>query len=120
MKMKVKVSKLQAAIHKHVEQDRKRYEREMEKYRAKMGKARERHIMNVEGYLAELRKGGDIESSYERNARLDRGVDKPSTPKDPETHIALLVKLDLAEDEILTVDDHSDYMKFLDGKCVCR
>ena len=120
MKMKVKVSKLQAAIHKHVQQDQKRYEREMEKYRLKMDKARERHIINVKDYLEDLRTGGDIESSYERNGRLDRGCDIPSTPKDPETHTTLLVKLDLAEDEILTVDDHSDYMKFLDGKCVCR
>jgi hypothetical protein len=120
MKMKVKVSRLQAAIHKHVAQDQKRYEREMEKYKVKLAKARERHIQNVAAYLADLRRGGDIKSSYERNSVLDRGVDSPTKPKGPETYEALLVKLDLAEDQILVVDDHSDYMKFLDGKCVCR
>lgn len=120
VKMKVRVDKLQDAIHKHIAQDRKRFDRETEEYKEKHEKAVQRHIGNVEGYLKELHAGSAPRDSYNLRDYLDRGVKWPSEPHEAATHKALLIKLDLAEDQVLTVDDHSDYMKFLDGKCVCR
>lgn len=120
MKMKVEVSRLKAAIRKHVVQDQKRFERETAAYKQKSEAARVRYIHNVAVYLAGLREGSEANPDYNIRDRLSRGCHFPPKPKHPETHAALLVKLDLAEDQILTVDDHSDYMKFLDGKCVCR
>lgn len=120
MKMKVRVDKLQAAIHKHIAQDQRRFERESKKYEADSKKARERYILNVNTYLSNLRDGKDVHDSYDLDNYLRRGCKFPDEPKKPNTHASLLVKLDLAEDQVLVVDDHSDYMKFLDGKCVCR
>lgn len=119
MKMKVRVDKLQAAIHKHVEQDKRRFERESIAYRLATIKARARHIQNVVDYLKHLRAGGEVWDTYSNRERLSDGCKWPAEVKKAETHTDLLVKLDLVEDQILVVDDHSDYMKFLSGKCVC-
>ena len=119
MKMKVKVSNLQAAIQKHVKQDEARFEKETEAYKGKLAKARERYLENLETYVKDFRSGKEKVGRYDLETRLDKGCNWPSEPKEVDRHVSLLVKLDLAEDQILTVDDHSDYMKFLDGKCVC-
>lgn len=120
MKMKVRVTKLQAAIHKYVESEKKRFERETEKYTEAQDKAEKRYIENVRAYLAFVSNGGKRLCSYELQNRLERGCNFPSEPKKAQEHKELLVRLDLAEDQVLVVDDHSDYMKFLGGKCVCR
>jgi hypothetical protein len=120
VKMKVKVSKLQAAIHKFVEQDKKRFDRETTAYETAQKRAMEKYIENVGAYLAGLRDGKERIESYGLSDHLCRGCKFPSEPRKAETHVDLLVKLDLAEDEILVVDDHSDYMEFLSGKCVCH
>lgn len=120
MKMKVRVDKLQAAIHKHIAQDKKRFERETEKYKADLEIANRRYIENLSSYLSSLRGGKSHHERYGLSDFLERGCKFPSEPKEAETHTDLLVKLDLAEDQILVVDDHSDYMKFLSGRCVCR
>lgn len=119
MKMKVRVDKLRAAIQKHVKQDAVRFEKETEKYVIAGKRAREKYITRVTAYLADVRGGGDIRQSYELSNYLERGCEFPREPKKAETHTDLLVKLDLVEDQVLVVDDHSDYMKFLSGKCVC-
>lgn len=120
VKMKVRVDKLQEAIHKHIAQDEKRFERETKEYKEKHQRAIAKHVDNLESYLKELRAGAEPRDSYDLRSFLDRGVKWPPQPREAATHKELLVKLDLAEDQVLTVDDHSDYMKFLDGKCVCR
>jgi len=120
VKMKVRKDKLQDAIHKHIAQDEKRFERETSAYKDKLTKARGHYLENLESYLKEFRAGKERIQRYDLENKLERGCNWPSEPKEVDRHVSLLVKLDLAEDEILTVDDHSDYMKFLDGKCVCR
>lgn len=120
MKMKVKRDALKKAIEKHVAKGIVQYEKEKTAYGGQLAVARSRYIQNVVKYQKELRNGGEPRHSYELSNWLDRGVKWPSEPKEPDRHVDLLVKLDLAEDQILVVDDHSDYMKFLSGKCVCR
>ena len=119
MKMKVKVSKLQDAIHRHVAQEKKRFEKESAQYVIDMDKANARYVENVATYLTAMRGGKPHLSNYELGNHLERGCKFPSEPKKANEHKDLLVKLDLAEDQILVVDDHSDYMRFLSGKCVC-
>lgn len=121
MKMKVRVDKLQAAINKHVAQDRKRFERESVAFAIAKDKYRSGYIENVRKYLGEISVGGEITGSYyDLERRLERGLKSPKEPKPVNEYRELLVKLDLAEDQVLTVDDHSDYMRFLDGKCSCN
>lgn len=120
MKMKVRVSNLQAAIQKHIAADKLRFNRETAEFAKLNSIARERYIKNLTEYLASVKQGAQHLSNYDLSARLEHGCKFKSDPKPPETHTDLLVKLDLAEDQILVVDDHSDYMKFLSGKCVCR
>lgn len=120
MKMKVRVAKLQEAIHKHVTQEKKRFERETEKYNDDLARAQKKYIENVARYLADLREGKPKHQSYGLDDYLTRGCKFPTEPKDAATHADLLVRLDLAEDQILVVDDHSEYMKFLSGRCVCQ
>lgn len=117
--MKVRKDKLQAAIHKHVKQAEAKFESDKEKYAQKHARAKERYLANLERYVERVRKGGEVETRYDLEHILGKDIEWPSEPKEPNRHVELLVKLDLAEDAILTVDDHSDYMKFLDGKCVC-
>lgn len=120
MKMKVKTEKLKAAIQKYVAQDKKRFERETEKYKIDLERANKRYVENVAAYLQSLRQGTDRHERYQLADFFETGCKFPHEPKEAETHTDLLIKLDLAEDQILTVDDHSDYMKFLSGKCICR
>lgn len=120
MKMKVSVAKLRAAITKHVAEDRKRYEREVAQFNKKMVTATDQYVVNIENYLKVVSSGGERLEGYELQRRLERGCGFPTKPKEPHEYKELLIKLDLAEDQILIVDDNSDYMKFLDGKCVCR
>ena len=119
MKMKVKVSKLQEAIRRHVKKDGIRFERECAEFEERTKKARAKYMENLADYLADLRSGKEIHERYRLYDKLERGCKFPDPVKKAEMHTDLLVKLDLAEDTILTVDDHSDYMKFLSGKCVC-
>ena len=119
MKMKVKTDALKRAIQKYVERGVAKFERETEQYRVRSAAARKRYIENLAQYLADVKDGAEIRGSYELDKYLLRGCHFPNEPEEPNRHVDLLVKLDLAEDQILTVDDHSDYMKFLSGKCVC-
>jgi len=120
MKMKVRTDNLRAAIKKYVAQDAKRFERETAAYNKKLLAARTRYVENVDLYLTALQSGEEPYRDYNVRDRLERGCNFPREPKEAETHTDLLVKLDLAEDQVLVVDDHSDYMKFLSGRCVCK
>jgi hypothetical protein len=119
VKMKVRVTNLQAAIQNHIKEDEKRFDRETKKYKERLVVAREKYTENLEQYLRDFKAGKERIGRYDLENKLDKGCNWPTEPKEVNRHVSLLVKLDLAEDEILVVDDHSDYMKFIDGKCVC-
>lgn len=73
MKMKVRVSKLQAAIEKHVKQDAVRFERETEKYAIAEKKAREKYVERLMKYTADVRArrhAGELRSFQSSSARL--------------------------------------------------
>lgn len=121
VKMKVKVSDLKAAIFKHVRDAQQTYEKELAAYEEKQEKARKRLILNVEAYLKALKSGDDDAplQSYERNNLLDHGVHFGREPQKPSANTDLIAKLNLSTEPIITVDDRSEYMRFLSGKCVC-
>ena len=120
MKMKVKVADLRKAIEAHVAADEKRFAKESAAYGEAKEKARERHISNVRKYLAEITNGGDARDSYDLRNHLDKGVKWPTKPSAPKRYDAILTKLALSVDPVVTVDDRSEYMRILSDKCVCQ
>lgn len=120
MKLKVSKVRLRKAIVEYVEKDKQRFERETEKFEAKQKLARANYIARLSQYLSEVKAGETIIDSYHLNGHLTRGCEFPTEPKKATDYGALLQRLDLAEDQVLTVDDESEYMRFLAGECVCR
>lgn len=120
MKIKVRKEKLRAAIVKYVEKDKERFDRETERHKEKEAVARERYIARLTQYLADVKRGMEILQSYDLSNHLNRGCDWPKTVKVATDYGALLQRLDMAEDAVLVVDDHGEYMRFLAGECVCR
>jgi|SRR5579862_8837262 hypothetical protein len=119
MKMKVKVAELKAAIVKHQKADEARFVKESAEYKANVAFNNKLYIQNVATYLKELRQQGKRIEGYKIGEYLSRGFKREQEPKKAAHYGDLLVKLDLCVSDVVTVDDQSEYMRFLSGKCVC-
>lgn len=119
MKMKVSVLKLKTAIAKHQRDDESRFERELKAFEEQQLKDRSQYIDNVERYLKELRAGKEPVDSYSIREFLKRGCKDKTAPSKAAHYGDLLKRLDLCVTDTVVVDDKSEYMRFLSGKCVC-
>lgn len=119
MKMKVSVAKLKAAIVKHQKDDETRFAKEQAKFDEAESHNAKLYIENVADYLRELRSGKKAIDGYNIREWLTRGFKSSKAPHAMANYGDLLKKLDLCVTETVTVDDKSEYMRFLSGKCVC-
>lgn len=117
--MKVSVAALKAAIVKYQKDDEVRFRREKEAFDIAVEHNRRQHIANVAKYLGELRRGEAQLDSYNLGHLLSRGCKSEKAPSKASSYGDLLKKLDLCVSETVVVDDKSEYMRFLSGKCVC-
>lgn len=114
MKVKVNRLKLIAALQAADKKMAADHKKAVARYKLLINAAREKYVRNVEKYLAELKRGREAEDGYSIRELLNKGLKWPSEPKDkPPSYAHLLSKLQLSEDKVLTVDDHSDYFRFV-------
>lgn len=114
MKIKFNRVRLVAALKKSKVDALEIHRKETKTYHDRLEKARDRHISNVEKYLAECRNDGRGEiEQYRLGDRLNKGCNFPSKPSKPRMeHVeALIQQLELSDDELVICDTKEEYVQ---------
>lgn len=117
MQISVNRVRLIKAIERAAVEDKKRFARDTAA-KAKSDKHNRAYYANrLEAYVRTVRRGGKILDGHDLARMLERKIDWQGTPGKLKNFDCLLAKLYLATDDVLKIDDKSEYFSFV--KCVC-
>lgn len=117
MNMKVKRVALIEAIKQTAKREAQRFVTETAKKKKSDEENRKKYVAKMEAYVADVRNGGDILDHYELDRKVTRKIAWQGEPAKARDFDCLIEKLNLATDDILTVDSKSEFFSFIKCKC---